>query len=62
MNVKQLKKKIQNLPDHMDVVLKQVNNDEFEISPAETAKVKTVTYYGEKEEPKVKCLLITDEI
>lgn len=62
MNIKELKEKIKDLPDHMDVMMKQVNNDEFDLSIVENVEVKEVKFIGEKEEPKDKCLVISDEI
>lgn len=62
MNIKELKEKIKDLPDHMDVMMKQVNNDEFDLSIVENVEIKEVTFIGEKEEPKDKCLVISDEI
>jgi hypothetical protein len=63
MNIKQLKEKIKDLPDHMDVVI-QRENTEFPMSLAETGKVVKASF---SEEPngkvlaKDKVFIISDE-
>lgn len=65
MNVAQLKKIINKLPDHMEVVVAQTSNDDFAFSLAESAKVKKVGFSenaGDTPMCSEKCLVITDEI
>lgn len=67
MTVKELKLAIADLPDNMDVMLEQIN-DESRYAMAETAEVKPVTFMDEEfdvnpeEWPVVDCFVITDEI
>jgi len=64
MNVKQLKEILKNIPEHLEVVIQQ-ENDEFPLSLAETAHIVRA---GFSEDPGGKVLakedvfLITDEI
>lgn len=39
MTVKQLKQKLKNVPDHMDIFIRQTDNSDFDISPVEEAKI-----------------------
>lgn len=60
MNIKELKEKIANIPDHMDVFIRQVN-DEFACAYVNSAEVKSVKFIGEKEEPHDDCFVLSDE-
>lgn len=60
MNIKQLKEKIKDLPDHMDVFIRQ-QNDEFELSLAYRAEVKDVTFSDEDLTANDTCLVLTDQ-
>lgn len=62
MTLQEFREKTKNLPGHLDMMMKQVNNYEFDLSIVENVEVKEVTFIGEKEEPKDKCLVISDEI
>lgn len=64
MNIKELKEKIKDLPDHMEVTIQQ-ENDEFPLSLAQEAKVIKASFSeepGGKALAKEDVLLITDEI
>lgn len=65
MTVKQLKEKLQKLPDNMDVFIKQENNGDFALSPVENATVKSAPFSEHSRGPvlaKLKILLLTDNI
>lgn len=64
MNIKELKDKIKDLPDNMDVMIEQ-NNDEFRYSLAEVADVFSVVFNANNINKKngsaiVDCLIIQD--
>lgn len=65
MTIKDLKKAIADLPDHMDVMLYQTN-DEYEYAMSERIEVRSVTFgeeeFPEKEWAVVECLVISDEV
>lgn len=64
MNVKELKAKLSKLPDHMEVVISQTD-DQFPINTIESAKVKLCSFSEEPGGPvlaKDKCLVLSDEI
>lgn len=64
MNIKQLKEKIENLPDHMDVFIRQ-DNPEFNCSMVEKAKVINASFAEDEGGPvlaKDKIFLLTDQI
>lgn len=65
MTVGELKQKIANLPDDMDVMIYQYN-DESLYALAEKAEAETVTFSDEEMDPeeyaKVDCLVITDNL
>ncbi|KAA8483748.1 hypothetical protein BDE36_1788 [Arcticibacter tournemirensis] len=64
MTIGQLKTIIADLPDHMDVMVEQTN-DECRYGMSETIEVRPVTFGGddipEDEEAVVDCLVISDE-
>ncbi len=63
MTVAELKKKIEKLPDHMDVVIKK-EETEYPLSPVESAEVKMCSFGEEptgKAMAKDKCLVLSDE-
>ena len=63
MTVKELKKELENLPDNMDVMLRQTD-DESAFNMVNSAEVKEITFHDqdipEKEWVKVKCFVVTD--
>lgn len=65
MTIKELKQAINDLPDNMDVMVYQTN-DEYGFSLSETAQVQPVQFQDEEvpedEWPTVDCLVISDEI
>lgn len=65
MTIKELKQKISDLPDNMDVMLSQYN-DECHYSMSETAEVMDVEFQDPDMHPKdwatEKCFVITDEL
>lgn len=65
MTIKELKKAIENLPDHMDVMIKQ-ENEESPFSMSEKMEVRKITFQDEEIDPEkwaeVECFCITDEI
>lgn len=64
MTIKELKKRIEFLPDNMDVCITQIN-DEYTVSLVETANVVEATFVdGEEEGDPIKeyVFLLTDEI
>lgn len=70
MDIKELKEKIKDLPDTMDVMILQTNDD-FQNSMAESAEVRAITFseeeisdddLPEQEWPVVDCLVISDQI
>lgn len=66
MTIKELKEKIKYLPDHMDVLIMQ-ESEEGGFSQAEEAKVRTITFYDDENDPDGEsaeddCFCITDEI
>lgn len=65
MNVRQLKKMLENAPDDMDVFIVQTNDD-FTFSLAENAKIKNVDFIIEENNKNInakqKCFVISDEI
>ncbi|WP_312697015.1 hypothetical protein [Sphingobacterium mizutaii] len=65
MTVAELKQKIADLPDHMDVMIMQ-EDDDYGYSGAFTAEVRDVTFKApeipKKEWAVEKCLVITDEL
>lgn len=63
MNIKELKEKIKDLPDLMDVFIKQ-ENEEFGLSEAQQAKVVKASFSENPGGPvlaKDKVFLLTDE-
>ena len=64
MTILELKEKIANLPDSMEVFIHQ-DNDEFYFSLVETAKVSEVEFSEESDSEKLakdKVFLLTDEL
>lgn len=65
MTVKELKDKIANMPDDMDVMIEQTN-DESRYNMAHVAEERQVTFMDEEmdqsEWATIPCLVITDEI
>jgi len=64
MNIKQLKEKIKDLDEDMDVVIEK-DDTEFSISPAEAAQIRRVKFSeGRRPGPVayVKCLVISDSL
>lgn len=65
MTVKELKDKIANMPDDMDVMIEQTN-DESRYNMAHVAEERPVAFMDEEmdqsEWPIIPCLVITDEI
>lgn len=65
MTVKELKQKLEGVPDDMDVMIYQTN-DESSYSMSEKAFIEEVTFMDEEmpseEYAKVDCFVITDEI
>ena len=63
MDIKELKEKIKDLPDTMDVMILQTN-DEYQHSMADSAYVRPITFQDEsmpeEEWAVVDCLVITD--
>lgn len=59
MNIKELKQKIKDLPDNMDVMIEQTN-DEFRCSMANEANHVELTYSDGELKANAMCLLITD--
>lgn len=66
MTVKQLKQKLEGLPDDMDVMIYQTNDEEYGFSMADNASVQKVTFMDKDmpsdEHAKVDCLVISDDI
>lgn len=65
MTIKQLKEAIKDLPDYMDVMIRQ-ENDEYGFSLAENAQPQVVTFFTHEdlaeEYAEDVCFVITDEI
>lgn len=62
MLVKELRKRLEELPDNMDVFIEQTNT-EFALSLVNKAEVKTVRFMDAKEvHAKDECFVISDEI
>jgi len=65
MTVKELKAAIADLPDDMDVLLHQ-HNDESHFSMSEKAEVRTIKFEDAEMDPEewadLECLCITDEL
>lgn len=65
MTVKDLKKAIADLPDHMDVMVEQTN-DEGRYGMSERVEVRAVLFQDEEipseEWDRVECLVISDDI
>lgn len=64
MNIKELKEKIKDLPDHMEVFIHQ-DNDEFHLAQVETAKVIEASFSEEPDGEKLakeNVFLLTDVI
>lgn len=64
MTIKELKKRIEFLPDNMDVCITQIN-DEYTVSLVETANVVEATFVDGEEEgdpAKEDVFLLTDEL
>ena len=59
MNVKELKEKIKDLPDNMDVFIEQTNTG-FETSLAEQVKVTCIVFTDDELKGEEDCLLIRD--
>lgn len=60
MTIKDLKEKIENLPDDMQVGVNKDNTD-FEITHAEDAKAQTVNWiHGDESEEEIKIFVIQD--
>jgi hypothetical protein len=60
MNIKELKEKIANLPDHMDVFIEQTDL-EYPKSMAQNADVKELVFQDGRLKAKDECFVITDE-
>lgn len=66
MTIKELKKAIKGLPDHMDVLVRQYS-DEYAFSMSEVMEVRDISFYESGDEDpedavKVPCFVITDEL
>ncbi len=62
MNIKELKEKIKDLPDLMDVFLDK-DDGEFSLQLLERAEVKDCKFTGDGvQTTREKCLVLTDEI
>lgn len=65
MTVKELKHKLEGVPDDMDVMIYQTN-EEYGFSMGETASIQEVTFMDDEmdseEYAKVDCFVITDDI
>lgn len=69
MTVKELKQKLENIPDNMDVMVMQTV-DEFGFSLCEVAEVREVTFVEDESDlgdegalhAKTDCFVITDEL
>lgn len=63
MTIKDLKAKIKDLPDHMDVFIKQVN-DEYSLSMVEDAKVVEASFHEDSGPALAKdnVFLLTDDL
>jgi hypothetical protein len=57
MKIKELKAKIADLPDHMDVMMEEIDT-EYGFALLNEAVVEIVTFKGEKQDPKEKCLIL----
>lgn len=65
MTIKELKNAIKDLPDHMDVLIHQ-EDDESHFSMSQTHEVRKITFQDEEMDPEewaeLECFCITDEI
>ncbi|MDI3319148.1 hypothetical protein [Pinibacter soli] len=60
MTVKELKQKLHQLPDHMDVFIKQVN-DEYPVSLVAVAEKININFSDGHYSAKDECLVLSDE-
>lgn len=62
MTVKELKNKIKDFPDDMDVMIEK-NNDEFHFGLLQSAKSQEVIFEsGDNKDAEIECLVLSDEI
>lgn len=65
MTIKELKEAINDLPDYMDVLIHQENEESY-FSMSETHEVRKITFQDEELQPEewaeLECFIITDEI